>query len=192
MTLDRRPRGGTLILHDRKSPSGILVRLFGLVLLAGGGYAVLRNASNLHQLVSDQGWAGFLCPLACFGSLALAGLLCLLMVDDLRVDLATRTYIRRSGLWPSHRRQQGSLDEIDSIQIRSEMRTVVSRVAGLGKVAVTIASLNWQDPAIQPVCLAEGRFQEVEQVLADANAIGKLTGIPVVHLQGDDRATEAQ
>jgi hypothetical protein len=178
MNFDRRPRGGILVLHNHEAPSGIAVRLLGLPFLVWGGYAA-------QQIVSTKGWTADLCGLGFFGLVALTGLYMLARVDDLVVDLWSRTYLRRSGLWPLLWRQRGSLNEISTIQVRSETRQLPPREGIIDPtVLVVVVSLHWKDSAVRPFRLAQSDLFAEEKahrnLRGDARSLGQLIGIPVL------------
>jgi hypothetical protein len=191
MNLDRRPRDGILVLPAHGAPSGIAVRLLGLLILAGGSYAVQR-------IVTTRGWTADCCWLGLVGLLALTGLVMLAGVDDLVVDLAGRTYVRRSGLWPLLRRRPGKLNEMAAIRVCSEMRPLRPREGVSDLTApVLVVTLHWKNPSVRPFRLAETRPFAEEQILgnlrAQAKRLGLMLGVPVLEPSGGiDHGCETQ
>jgi hypothetical protein len=178
MKLDFRPRDGILVLPAHDAPSGIAVRLLGLPFLVGSGY-------GMQRLVTTRGWAADYCGLGVLGWLALAGLVMLAGVNDLVVDLAGRTYLRRFGLWPLLWRRPGRLNEMAAIRVRSETRHLPPREGVSNPTApVLVVTLHWKDPSVRPFRLAETRPFAEEQILrnlrAEARRLGQMLGIPVL------------
>jgi hypothetical protein len=189
MRIDRRPSDGILVLRDPQGGGGILQRSFGLILTLGGGFA-------FQHLVRTGGWAtcNDLCGVGFAAFVYVGGLVALAHLDDVRLDLVRRTYLRRFGLWPFHSCRQGSFNEIGSIRMRLETRTLPPRVGTVGVIAVIIASLEWKDPAVPALSFqrADGKpagshvttLAQADNarsaVLAEANKLSRLIGIPVV------------
>lgn len=150
--------------------------LFFLCLLIGNGVA---NAADLWLVGLVLG----LCALGCLWVATL--------VDDLTVELLKRTYYRRCGCWPFHRRWRGSLTEIDFILICTEFYSVIQGHPGrpsTGKLVEgwkTSASLCWKNHALKPFYFAEvldkqrSKLEHGHQLYADVTAVSQLTNIPI-------------
>jgi hypothetical protein len=151
-----------------------------MIALLGGGFA-------LQHLIRAGGWAtrNDLCGVGIAAAIAFAGLFVLANFDDVRLDLVSRTYHRRLGLWPFHSCRRGSFGEIEAIRVRFEPRSLPPRgEGGGGTVQVTVVTLHWKGQVPRPLRISEQEkgddlWGNREDGLADANSLSRLIGIPL-------------
>lgn len=81
------------------------------------------------------------------------------VVDDLRLDLAAKTYSRRHGIWPFVRRRAGGFLDFSHLTLESEERECHDR-----EVNVWVVQLAWKNPPQERMQL----FDQVNWSMHDA------------------------
>lgn len=179
------PRSRRLVLRAYNHsgfPEEIPERVFwGLLWLAGVADFAVRVAGE-QGVTTQRVWVTTI--------FALVGVIMLTDVDDVMLDFSKGRYCFRRGLWPFLLCRCGNLYEIKVIRVRAETRTASSKAAGTSKYKARVVYVCWKNPAVPPLCLAEGRFRQgntnsihkpnAADVEFDAYTLGQLICVAVV------------
>jgi len=112
------------------------------------------------------------------------GLLSFLTRDELRLDFASRSYVRRQGRWPSIRETTGSFSELSSLSVRLEVR----RGRKGGQYPVWVVALRF---AGQPQDLPLAEFRNEPRAYAKLQSWARKLAIPALEtVDGRDRPLE--
>jgi hypothetical protein len=123
----------------------------GLVMIAGG-LSLARPA--VLQSIATGNVSGHLCLWLFCGLLCLGGVGLVLCVDDLSLDLKSRRFRRREGLWPFCLDRTGELNQITLHVVREEREKTVKH-AGVVRLTVTVARLHFADDSTPAFHLTE-------------------------------------
>ena len=80
-------------------------------------------------------------------------------VDELRLDLSARTYLRRQGTWPLLRRREGGFSELSHLSLEPEKREYHDH-----EVMVWMAVLVWTEPVQERMTL----FEKIDYSVSDS------------------------
>jgi len=151
---------GTTLRHSSPRWSGCGLVLMGLAMSIGVTFGKCWESTG--------GWLAYLIS----GVFVVVGVLTILSTDELHLDLESRTYCHRSGLWMWAREAEGTFDEFKALAIDKKSS---------GRTPTWTVSLVWRHGASQRTL---GAWFTEDEAYRGFEQLGRELGMPTLDRTG--------